>query len=60
MRTRIKGTLVAASALLLGALFAPHLSAPAANPCDLAEFPSVDKVMSGMKTAGPDESAAPR
>jgi hypothetical protein len=57
MRT-IRRTLVPAFAVLLCALFAPNLSAQATNPSYLAEFPSVDKVMNGMKTADPDESAA--
>jgi hypothetical protein len=49
---------IVASAVLLGALFAPGVFAQATNPSYIAEFPSVDKVMAGMKTADPDESAA--
>jgi hypothetical protein len=45
-------------AILIGALFAPGLAAQTTNPSYLAEFPSVDTVMNGMKTADPDETAA--
>ena len=51
-----KPTLLAA--ILIGALLAPGLLAQDTNPPYLAEFPSVDSVMNGMKTADPDETAA--
>jgi len=47
-----------ACVLLAGALMAPSVFAQATNPAYLAEFPSVDNVMQGMKTSDPDESAA--
>jgi hypothetical protein len=37
--------------ILIGTVAAPCVFAQATNPTYLAEFPSVDKVMSGMKTA---------
>ncbi len=51
------------SVILIGVLLTPALSGPAlfaqtTNPRYLAEFPSVDAVMTGMKTADPDETAA--
>ncbi|MGA9061255.1 MAG: hypothetical protein WB341_06265 [Terracidiphilus sp.] len=46
------------AAILIGALLAPGLPAQATNPSYLAEFPSVDAVMNGMKTADPDETAS--
>jgi hypothetical protein len=49
--------LIVASVVLLGALFASNIFAQATNPFYIAEFPSVDRVMAGMKTADPDESA---
>ncbi len=49
---------VIASAAVLGMLSAPSALAQATNPPYLADFPSVDKVMSGMKTADPAESGA--
>jgi hypothetical protein len=52
----LKRTLLAA--ILIGAPLASGLSAQATNPPYLAEFPSVDAVMNGMKTADPDETAS--
>jgi hypothetical protein len=54
----MKYRLLAASAIVIGALWGPSALAQTANPPYLADFPSVDKVMSGMKTASPDESAS--
>ena len=44
--------------LLLSVLAVTSLFAQSANPSYIGEFPSVDKVMAGMKTADPAESEA--
>jgi hypothetical protein len=54
----MKYRLLAASAIVIGVLWGPSAQAQSTNPPYLAEFPSVDKVMSGMRTASQDESAS--
>jgi hypothetical protein len=47
-----------AVAVVLVASFGSNAFAQTTNPAYLADFPSVDKVMTTMKTADPDETAA--
>lgn len=56
-RNAIAGAAIACM-LIAGAALAPNAFAQATNPAYLAEFPSVDKVMQGMQTSDPDETAA--
>jgi hypothetical protein len=58
MRYKLLASSALMSAMVLGALWGPGAFAQSTNPPYLADFPSVDKVMSVMRTASPDESAS--
>ena len=54
----MKPTIAGVCPILLIVFVAASLFAQAASPSYIAEFPMVDKVMTGMKTADPDQTAA--